>query len=40
MAGFFTPKLPNHTLPLDYQSMFPNSLSETDKALLYAQALR
>lgn len=37
--GMFTPQLPNHTLPKDYASMFPNSLSEQDKALLYAKAL-
>lgn len=38
-GGFFTPQLPNHSLPKGYTSMFPNSLSEKDKALLYAQAL-
>lgn len=38
-GGFFTPQLPNHSLPKGYTSMFPNSLSEQDKALLYAQAL-
>jgi hypothetical protein len=37
--GMFTPKIPNHSLPKGYQSMFPNSLTEEDKKLLYAQAL-
>lgn len=40
MAAFFTPKLPNHSLPQGYQSMFPNSLSQADLGLLYAQALK
>lgn len=37
--GFFNPKIPNHSLPQGYQSLFPNSLSEADKALLYGKAL-
>jgi hypothetical protein len=37
--GMFRPQLPNHTLPQDYASLFPGSLSEQDKALLYAKAL-
>jgi len=37
--GFFTPKIPNHSLPRDYQSMFPGSLSADDWALLYSKAL-
>jgi hypothetical protein len=37
--AMFTPKLANHSLPQGYQRMFPSSLSEQDKALLYAQAL-
>jgi hypothetical protein len=36
----FNPKLPNHSLPFGFNSAFPNSLSEQDKALLYANALR
>jgi hypothetical protein len=32
-------RLPNHSLPYGYQSLFPNSLSDEDKALLYAKAL-
>ena len=39
MAAFFTPKIANHTLPQGYQSMFPNSLSAEDMALLYGKAL-
>jgi hypothetical protein len=39
MAGLFAPKLPNHSLPQNYQSMFPNSLSKDDLSLLYAKAL-
>jgi len=34
------PKIPNHSLPQGYESLFPNSLSDADKALLYGQALR
>lgn len=34
---FFTPQLPNHTVPQGYQSAFP--LSDRDKALLYSKAL-
>jgi len=33
------PKVPNHTLPQGYQSLFPTSLSDADKALLYGKAL-
>ncbi len=40
MSAFFSPKIPNHSLPQGYQSMFPNSLSDADKALLYAQYLQ
>lgn len=29
----------NHSLPYGYNSMFPNSLTDQDKALLYAKAL-
>lgn len=39
MAAFFNPKIPNHSLPQGYQSLFPNSLSDADKALLYGQKL-
>lgn len=35
----FAPKLPNHSLPYGYQSAFPNSLTDEDKRLLYAQYL-
>lgn len=31
--------LPSHSVPQNYQSLFPNSLSERDKQLLYARAL-
>lgn len=34
---FFTPQLPNHTVPQGYQSAF--QLSDRDKALLYSKAL-
>lgn len=34
MAG-----IANHSLPYGYNSMFPNSLTDQDKALLYAKAL-
>lgn len=37
--SFFSPQLPNHTVPQGYQSAFPNSLTEQDKRLLYAKAL-
>lgn len=37
--GWLRPRLPNHSLPYGYQSAFPNSLSDEDKALLYARAL-
>jgi hypothetical protein len=33
------PGLPNHTLPQGYESLFPNSLTAEDKALLYGKAL-
>lgn len=39
MAAFFNPKVANHSLPQGYQSLFPNSLSDADKALLYGKAL-
>jgi hypothetical protein len=32
-------KIPNHTLPQGYESLFPNSLTAEDKALLYGKAL-
>lgn len=32
--------LPNHSKPQNYASLFPNSLSERDKQLLYARALK
>lgn len=35
----FTPKIANHSLPKGYESLFPGSLTEEDKKLLYAQAL-
>jgi hypothetical protein len=37
--GLFSPKIANHSLPYGYQSAFPNSLSDEDKRLLYAQLL-
>jgi hypothetical protein len=39
LNGLFSPRLPNHSLPQGFQSAFPNSLSDADKALLYAKAL-
>lgn len=48
MAGFgpqptsqptFMNGLPNHSLPQNYDSLFPNSLSDKDRQLLYARAL-
>lgn len=32
--------LPSHSVPQNYASLFPNSLSERDKQLLYARALK
>lgn len=40
MSAFFKPKLPNHSLPPGYSSMFPGSLSPEDMGMLYAQALK
>lgn len=37
--SMFSPQIPNHTVPYGYQSAFPNSLTEKDKQLLYAQYL-
>lgn len=37
--GMFSPKIANHSVPQGYQSMFPNSLTEEDRKLLYAKAL-
>lgn len=37
--SMFRPQIPNHSLPYGFNSAFPNSLSEQDKALLYAKAL-
>lgn len=40
MAAFPTASgVPNHTLPANYTSLFPDSLTAQDKALLFGQAL-
>lgn len=39
MGAFFSPQQANHSLPQGYNSMFPNSLSPQDMALLYGKTL-